>query len=315
MRNSIFVSAIFAAGLSIFALSGSVQATQIVISDVCSSSSRTAAFDGSCYIGSDDHSYGDVIGDVNKFGISGAVIEKPTADSFTVRINTAYAGNDGASGTHYGALFLDQAWRAGSNGQDGAPFDSNHYDTTASGQNNNYLFDRWLSGDWGYVFVPDDYSPGTGNKSGSGSLYAVQEDNIIFADNVALSGTWRRSNSSGSGAFDDVTQPVQYAVNGASVDGNSPEGGGVTGDIALATGTWEVDADDGFILYTINAAGIPGGEEVLDFGISWAMTCANDIVQGWGQLPAVPIPAGFLLLASALGGLGLMGAARRRTAS
>ena len=216
MRRSIVVSTVLAAA-GLLALTSAAQAVPIVINDVCSTSNRTAAFDGSCYIGADDHNYGDVIGNVSKFGITSAEIDKQSADTFTVKINTAYAGKDGTFNTHYGALFLDQEWRAGSNDVldvSPVPFDPNFYDTTVAGQNNNYLKDKWISGDWGFVFVPDDYSPGTGDKSGSGSLYAVQEENLIFADDAPLSGTWRKTNSTST-----VSQVTQYAVNGVAVDG------------------------------------------------------------------------------------------------
>ena len=167
MRRSMFVMAALVAGLGILVLGGVVRAAPIVINDVCTTSSRTAAFDGSCYIGADDHGYGDVINNVNKFGIGSAEIDKPIADTFTVKINTAYAGKDGISNTHYGALFLDQVWRSGATGIGPLPGPK----TGFYAEDNNYLNDSFLSGDWGYVFVNDDSSPGgisSGTQTGQG---------------------------------------------------------------------------------------------------------------------------------------------------
>ena len=49
-----------------------------------------------------------------------------------------------------------------------------------------------------------------------------------------------------------------------------------------------------------------------DFALSWAMTCANDIVQGVVHLTPVPLPATLPLFVAGLGGAGLIGRWRKR---
>ena len=48
------------------------------------------------------------------------------------------------------------------------------------------------------------------------------------------------------------------------------------------------------------------------FALSWAMTCANDIVQGFVDPRPVPLPATLPLFVASLGSAGLVGRWRKR---
>ena len=184
---------------------------------------------------------------------------------------------------------------SGASGEGILPFSPDYYNPVGS-LNNNYLFDEYISepdstnnpkkGDWGYVFVLDDHNPEGANYVGTGTLFAVEDESrITFSSDFTGGGYWRNG-----------SHPVHY----------DPAGQTSTG----ITGSWVV-SDDAFIRFTINAAGIPGGENIRDFGMSWAMSCANDIIQGWGQI-AIPIPATLPLLLTGLVGFGLIGWRQRR---
>ena len=67
--------------------------------------------------------------------------------------------------------------------------------------------------------------------------------------------------------------------------------------VQLATGTWS--EQPGSLTFTINDGGLVGD----DFAISWAETCANDVIQG--QVSSAPEPTEWTLLMLGVGGLGL----------
>ena len=258
---------------------------------------------------------------------------RPTATSFSVKIFTGYAGKQGTSGaytTEYGALFLDDIWRAGSNGLDGAPFDPNHYTG-----GDNYKNSSFRIGDWGFAFVADGgYAPGPGSLSGTGKLFAVNDGGTGYSYSAAT-GTAGQVQMAYLAYFDpppaggttlyESGSGWTFRDGGAPIDGDFPGSQPVQYNVgtqqavldssgAAVTGTWEINAEEGYILYVIQENGVLGGANKTDFGFSWGMTCANDIIQGWGQIPTVPVPGAFLLLASALSGLGFFGWMRRRAA-
>jgi len=123
--------------------------------------------------------------------------------------------------------------------------------------------------DWEYVF---DVS--------AGKLFDIRDnqDRILLSDDIFLSG-----HRSGHEVLLDSS--------------------GLT---ALDDGTAERDGD----IYSMNfnIADVFADQNVLDFGFHWTMTCANDIIEGWGGMAIdksyepVPEPGTILLL-----GIGLIG--------
>ena len=72
----------------------------------------------------------------------------------------------------------------------------------------------------------------------------------------------------------------------------------------------------GFIEYSIHDDGNLGDS----FALSWAMTCANDVIQGLVTLPSTalngtPLPAALPLFAGGLGVMGLLAGRRKRKSS
>jgi hypothetical protein len=70
-------------------------------------------------------------------------------------------------------------------------------------------------------------------------------------------------------------------------------------------------------MFSINDNGLLGN----DFALSWAMSCANDVIQGIVNIPSsysgfsgsqTPLPAALPLFAGGLGLLGYLGRRRQR---
>jgi len=117
------------------------------------------------YIGADDHGYGDVIGDPNKFDISGMDIDI-TGDVMTVDIYTNYVNNIGAYGTDLGDLFIStNGWNPYGDASD------------------KYKYDDFSNGEvWEYVFDVSE-----------GNLYDIgaAQDNILTSDEAFRRYTYR----------------------------------------------------------------------------------------------------------------------------
>jgi hypothetical protein len=227
---------------------------------------------GSTYNGAQLYA-ADIISDANDpyFSITDAVISRTNGgNTLVVTIDTSYAGHAGLDGTGYGALFIT----SGANAWNPSGTAANHYAT-----------DVYQPGEWQYAFTMP-LTPSTG--SGNGSLYLTSGGNIVLS-NVSGDGT-SYPLAGNNGYYFRQDQAVQFTPG--------------RGEAAAAGGTWTVGA--GQLTFSIDDNGLLGNQ----FALSWAMTCANDVIQG--QVSLVPEPATWALM---LSGFGLIGfAARRRRA-
>ena len=135
-----------------------------------------------------------------------------------------------------------------------------------------YHTDTYQPGDWAYAVT----MPFLGGGSGVTGLYSVTEANIGMSHvGGSYSGTNFRNN-----------QAVEYFPTAS----------------ALRTASWAVAP--GKVTFEINDNHLLGD----NFAFSWAMTCANDVIQG--QVTGVPEPTAWALMILGFGGVGA--AVRRR---
>jgi hypothetical protein len=247
----------------------------------------------------------DVIG-TSTFNILSAVVTRSGLNNETLNIiiNTNFAGAPGtpaAETTNYGSLFLNPLnWSA----TNGTP--PNHYSGDSFVNGNQY---------WAYAVT----TPTTG--SGSSGLYLT---------GLAASGP----NPSGAIEHDynATTTPKNYTT--AAADGtivmSNVGGNPITANFAGNPGFYfragqavefdptvaairsanVTEVNGSYIKYSIVDNGLLGNT----FALSWAMTCANDVIQGLvtlgsTDLQGTPLPAALPLFA---GGLGVMGLLARR---
>jgi hypothetical protein len=125
------------------------------------------------YIGEDDHSWGDVIGDVRYFQISEAELSL-SGTILTVDIHTNFAGLSGSlftsitgeNGIGYGDLFLNNNW------------------VTED-------LDNGIDNTWSYVFSLGD-ARWDNPTVGTGNLYQVSDTNLIQnSEDFLTGGTYR----------------------------------------------------------------------------------------------------------------------------
>jgi hypothetical protein len=90
-----------------------------------------------------------------------------------------------------------------------------------------------------------------------------------------------------------------------------------SGNSALASGSWFItdnEGDDDYLTFTIDLSGktwslLSSGSDGL--GFHWAMGCANDTIEGFASVTAVPEPGTLLLMGLGLAG-GMAGTRRMR---
>ncbi|MEC9339983.1 MAG: PEP-CTERM sorting domain-containing protein [Pseudomonadota bacterium] len=230
------------------------------------------------YYGSDDHGYGDVIGDAGKFDVFSATVER-VGSTLTVSIATNFAGlgdnklftsltNKDASklngvnmGLGYGDLFLGTAWDPDGS----APYLTDDYSTGTQ---------------WEYVFSLDNRWAVSG---GNGELFGLdpQDPAVLLSEDFLSGGIFRNGQ--------------EVAVNIAALDP------------ALSSGSWSVDAVNKLLTFTIDVSGTALAN-AQNIALHWNMTCGNDTIEG---LTAMPVPEPGVGLLTLLGLVGV-GASRRR---
>jgi hypothetical protein len=224
------------------------------------------------YGGTDTWHYpSDVIGDPNVFGVTSATIGRTNGgNTLQITINTKYAGKPGtaaADGTGYGALFITPGKNA----------------WTPQGTGPGFYTDTYQPGDWMYAAtIPLDPS----STSGIGGLYLTSAGTIVMSNAGGHTQTYPL----------DPTSPYYFRANQAV---QFTAGRGQTA-AAGTSESWVIGTDT--ITFSILDNGLLGD----DFALSWAMTCANDIIQGQVDIPE---PATWSLL---LAGLLFAGSMRAR---
>lgn len=147
---------------------------------------------------------------------------------------------------------------------------------TPQGSGPEYHTDTYQPGDWKYA-VTMPFNPGLGNTFGSSGLYLTSTGTIGMSHvGASYSGGSFRNN-----------QAVEFFAGG--------------GPIGAAS--WSTSA--GKITFNINDGGLLGN----NLAFSWAMTCANDVIQG--QVAGIPEPATWGLMILGFGAVGAMIRRRR----
>jgi hypothetical protein len=244
----------------ILTLSASLSASPITILDT--------------YVGGDDQGYGDVIGDVNKFGIDSMTVDL-VGTSLTVTINTLFGDNGlgsfsgytvSGNGIGFGDLFLS------STGWD--PYGASPYssDDSSNGTIWDYgisLADRW-------------------NKSSTASLYSLDTSTLPTQNSDAL-------------LSEDFLTGATFR-NGQEVAVN-------TGTASLLTNTTTFDGNtSGALTFVLDITGtdLVGASSI---GLHWGMTCGNDTIEGAYN---VPEPSTIVMMLLGLLFVGSMGLRRRQ---
>lgn len=273
------------ASAALLVLAASLSAHSATLTDVYSGGTNTY------------NAPGDVIGS-SAFNITSADITRsgPGNGTLNVVIHTNYAGVPGTSpaeGTGYGSLFFSTTgWSP----------------TGPAGVSPNlYPQDKYTANDWNYAFTMPA-TPGSGSKPATASaLYAI--GGSALAHNFGSSsvpdyyttanGKITMSNVGGNPiTYPHSGAPGFYFREGQAVQ-YTPNAPGVT----AAGGTWEVNALAHTITFTILDNGLLGNS----FALAWAMTCANDVIQGevvlhGGQDFPTPLPAAVWLFGTVIAG-------------
>jgi hypothetical protein len=263
-----------------------------------------------------DISGGDTIEDpgTKNFQIDSAVVARPNANTLTVTINTWYAGQPPLDGTNYGSLFFGSV----SDFKSVVPSNSQGVTTLAGTLNDTYHPGLWTS-----AFTNGGlYSTGVSLAGPLGTANDYPSNNSVVQSYTTATGKIIMSNVNGdpvsyngtgnNGFYFRQTQAVEFDPNANATSIN-----GITGSVSVVNSVYgpnDTPITEGSITYTINDGGFLGSS----FAISWAMSCANDIIQGvipvqsGGLQSSTPLPAALPLFVSGLGMMGFFGARRKR---
>jgi hypothetical protein len=330
---------VFCLGIVVSATLGSLSAVQAAAcnpGDVCA----TQTIEDFYFGGLNTRNGQDVIGASNVFNITSAIVTlDATTNALTVQVNTNFAGAPASSnskvagallGQTYGALFLGP-------GGTGSTWLANH--PTPPSSSNTYPTDLYHPGEWTIAVNMS----GSGNSGGAG-VYAVGANqtklvsssyNGVKNSNTgqipwAYNTTDSQNNNLGRVVMsNEYGNPITYPNPGNGANGQryyfrqgqavqfSPDAPTISGtgssSYVITPTTWSSNGTvitEGSITYTISD--FSALDLTNDIAISWAMSCANDIIQGVVDfnIPVVtPLPGALPLFA---GGLALLGFAGRR---
>lgn len=241
------------------------------------------------YIGADPtHGWAhtDVIGEPKYYDIAGMNV-KTVGTSMTVDIITSFVSQTSSSAiwgeqTHIGDLFVGTG---GWNPKGSAPYLNDNASTSGT--------------KWEYVVVLSPHVPmksGDPVKKGSAIVYSTKDGKSVMSNVGTLSeSSW-------------VYRAGQYVQFTPNANAN-----------ALYTGTWDI-IDNAFIKDGINYGDLQINFDYSkitaagsDWAFHWAMTCANDVIEGQTKVPPVPEPATISLLLGGLFSLAVYGRKRMKS--
>lgn len=241
---------------------------------------------------------GDSIGN-GIFNISQASFTRSTdGNTLTVVITTAFAGYARTdAGTAYGALFITPGKNIWSPQGTDSP---------------TYATDTYQNGDWKYALTLDPLTT-SGNKSGlttglyetgGGALNSLTPGKGTIVSSNVNGDAITAPLAGNPGYYFRANQAVQFTPDGAPLHSGT-----------VSVHTWQNGdpgpAGYGTITFTINDHDLLG----YDFAFSWAMTCANDVIQGQVDIPpftrGVPEPSTWAMMILGFAGVGFMAYRRR----